>query len=409
MKISRRVLLGTSLIAAALPIGAVRAQTPDIPVAFIAPLSGPWARGGENLRRGAELAVEDINKDGGIKALGGAKLRLVVADAGDTPDKARNAIQRLLAENPSLVAGTGAWLSSFTLAITEVTERAGLPWFTNSFSDQITDRGFKNVFQTVVIGSKQAEQLLPALTKLSEAATGKKATTIGVLTDNTPAPTSMLKPLRDGGFEAAGLKLVVDRTFTPPLTDATALVQAVRAARPEMLFMPSTSTQDNKLLIEKLSEFGLGQGKLPVIGASGTLVVPEVLNLLGKEGVEGVMTILAAWPTKENAELVERFKARFKESWMTSDSIETYGHIQLIKTALEKSGVGRADAINAALRALDIKDGAAAYFPGHRVRFDEKGRRIDAELVVVQWQGGQPVLVYPTEFAAAKPRWGTAR
>ena len=53
------------------------------------------------------------------------------------------AAQRLVAQEPDVVGGTGAWLSSFTLAITEVTERAKLPWLTLSYSDVITERGSK--------------------------------------------------------------------------------------------------------------------------------------------------------------------------------------------------------------------------------------------------------------------------
>src|SRR5690606_22629474 len=128
-----------------------------------APLSGPWARQGEMMRKGADLAIEDINAAGGVKALGGAKVKLAVADAGDTAEKAKNAAQRLLAENPDMVGGTGAWLSSFTLAVTEVTERAGVPWVTLSYSDAITGRGFRYVFQTSAPGSEQAALTLPLM------------------------------------------------------------------------------------------------------------------------------------------------------------------------------------------------------------------------------------------------------
>ena len=79
------------------------------------------------MRKGAEMAIEDINAQGGIKALGGAKLKLVVLDSGDNIEKAKNAAQRMVAQETDLVGCTGAWFSSFTLAVTEVTERADLP------------------------------------------------------------------------------------------------------------------------------------------------------------------------------------------------------------------------------------------------------------------------------------------
>ena len=115
-----------------------QAQTSEVKVGLIAPLSGPWARSGDLMLKGAQLAIDDINKAGGIKALNGAKLKLVVFDAGDSVEKAKNTAQRMISQEGDLVGATGAWLSSFTLGVTEVTERAELPLLTLSYSDQIT-------------------------------------------------------------------------------------------------------------------------------------------------------------------------------------------------------------------------------------------------------------------------------
>src|SRR2546429_3689290 len=105
----------------------VLAQGKEVKVGLIAPLSGPWARQGELMLKGAQMAIDDINNGGGITAMGGAKLRLITADAGDSIEKAKNAAQRFVASEPDMVGATGAWLSSFTLAVTEGTERAEMP------------------------------------------------------------------------------------------------------------------------------------------------------------------------------------------------------------------------------------------------------------------------------------------
>src|SRR3954447_3721831 len=227
---------GSGLAAAgamALGLQPAAAQAKEVRVAMIAPLSGPWARQGQLMRMGADMAIEEINQKGGIKALGGAKLALVVADAGDSTEKAKNAAQRLLAQDPDLVGGTGAWLSSFTLAVTEVTERAQLPWLTLSYSDLITNRGFKYVFQTSPTADRQAAETVPTALKLAQDATGKRPKTVGIIQDNTASPVSFGKQLREGGgLEKAGLKAVIDEIFTPPLSDATPLISKVRSAKP---------------------------------------------------------------------------------------------------------------------------------------------------------------------------------
>src|SRR5438874_13388308 len=121
--LNRGTLLAASL---AVALGAAQAQT-EMKVGLIAPLTGPWARQGDLMLKGANLAIEQINAQGGVKALNGAKLKLLTFDAGDTVEKAKNAAQRMVAQELDLVGVTGAWLSSFTLGVTEVAERAELP------------------------------------------------------------------------------------------------------------------------------------------------------------------------------------------------------------------------------------------------------------------------------------------
>ncbi|MGA7101947.1 MAG: ABC transporter substrate-binding protein, partial [Pseudolabrys sp.] len=58
------------------------AQSQEVKIGLIAPMSGPWARQGELMLKGANLAIDDINTQGGIKSLGGAKVKLLVFDAG---------------------------------------------------------------------------------------------------------------------------------------------------------------------------------------------------------------------------------------------------------------------------------------------------------------------------------------
>jgi branched-chain amino acid transport system substrate-binding protein len=386
--------------------GAARAQTKPVKLALIAPLSGPWARQGQLVRLGAEMARDEINDKGGIKALGGAKLELVVADAGDNTEKAKNAAQRLLAQEPDLVGGTGAWLSSFTLAVTEVTERAELPWLTLSYSDAITNRGFKFIFQTSPTADHQAAETLPTALKLAETATGKRPKTIGILQDNTASPVSFGKQLREGGgLDKAGLKPVVDQVFTPPLSDATPLIDKVRSARPDFLLLLLSAMPDNKLVLEKLDEFKLSKGRIPVVGNGSPLGAPEMLKLIGAELLEGLIFSVADWGLKGQEDIIERFTKRTGEPWITQDSITGYGDMWIFKEALERAGVADKLKVAEAIRGLNLTEGiAAACYPGP-IHFDEKGRRQDVPMIFAQWQNGVPVTVYPTDRALAKPFW----
>ena len=359
--------------------GAAAAQT-EVKVALIAPMSGPWARQGDLMLKGANLAIEHINAAGGIKSMGGAKMKLLVFDAGDSVEKAKNAAQRMVAQEPDLVGATGSWLSSFTLGVTEVTERADLPVLTLSYSDQITARGFKYVFQTSMPGGAQAVAAMPAILKLAEAATGKKPATVGIIQDNTAASVSFAKPMREGGLAKLGLKLVVDETFTPPLSDCTPLIQKVRSSRPEILLLLPTAISDDKMCVEKMSEMGLGKGRVPAISNGAHIGGPDMLKNSTKEIVEGLMTVVGNWPAKGHEKIAEEFVKKTGEPWITQDSLSTYGDMWIFKEALEKAGAADKKKVAEAIRTMDSREGSAKFFPGGRMKFDEQGRRVDADL-----------------------------
>src|SRR2546427_706239 len=331
--ISRRRALMLAMAAAGvgastgLWTAAARAQAKEVKVAVVVPLSGAWARNGELHVKGAQLAVDDINAAGGIKALGGAKMKLIVADSGDSTEKAKKAAQRLLAQETDLVGGTRPVGSSFSVAVGE------------------------------------------------------------------------------GGFDKLGLKLVVDEIYTPPLSDATSLVQKVRNAKPDILLMLTTNVPDTKLVVEKLNEMGLGKGRLAVLGNGGHMGAPELSQVVGKDLLEGVMGVIANWGGKGQEKIISEFKTKAKEPWMPQDSISSYGDMWIFKDAMEKAGSADPKKVAAAIRSLDESDSAARYFPGGRLKFEPNGRRAGAELVIVQWQSGEPKAIYPPSLAAAKPMW----
>jgi len=78
-----------------------------------------------------------------------------------------------------------------------------------------------------------------------------------------------------------------------------------------------------------------------------------------------------------------------------------------IAYALEKAGVADRRKVADQIRAIDTSDGPAKYFAGSHMKFDDAGHRVGAPLVIVQWQKGIPVTVYPPEAATHKPIWAS--
>ena len=400
------IKLGLAGTAAALAPRRAHAQSPrEVKIALVVPLSGAWARQGILKQMGADLAIDDVNKGGGIKALGGAKLKLVVYDTGDTAEKAKNAAQRLVAQEPDVVGGMGSWLSSFTLAVTEVTERAELPWLTLSYSDLITGRGFKYVFQSSPTAEAQATALLPRVVDLASKAGSGRPTKVAFIGDNSASSVSFMKAIRGGVAKDLGLTIVADETYTPPLADATTLVQKIRSGRPDFIVLQSTNVGDDKLLLDKFAERGITASTVPLIGGGGHWCVPELVKIAGKEHLEGMIVGLANWPGKDLGDLEKRFVAKTGEPWFGHDSIFPYAHVMILKEVLERTASTDRRKVGEMLHKIDLKDGPAKLFPDGRVKYDDNGRRVGAELCIVQWQKGRPVAVQPESIAVSKAVW----
>ena len=94
------------------------------------------------------------------------------------------------------------------------------------------------------------------------------------------------------------------------------------------------------------------------------------------------------------------------EAWMTEGAISSYGDMWVLKEAIERAGkADREGAVADAIRATDTTDDPARYYINGRLKFDEKGQRVGAEIVIVEWLDGVVKTVYPPDAATAAPVW----
>ncbi len=109
--IGRRSAIGLGLATGAAAIAPRRARAQaakEVKIAMVVPLSGPWARQGILEQFGARMAIDDINKAGGIKSMGGAKLKLLEYDTGDSAERRRTPRSACWRRNPMSSAALAA-------------------------------------------------------------------------------------------------------------------------------------------------------------------------------------------------------------------------------------------------------------------------------------------------------------
>jgi branched-chain amino acid transport system substrate-binding protein len=394
--LSRRELLFSAAAAIAAPAIIRPAWAADpMNVGVVVPLSGANAQFGINSRNGIELAADQINKAGGIAALGGAKIDLIVADATSTPTTAATVAQRLIAQN-NVVAILGAFASSLTIAISEVTERRDIPLLTMSFSDQITGRGFKNIFQAVakasVIGKAQLEYTL----KIAAAA-GVKLDRAAIMYEDTAYGTSQASGLRQAA-KAAGIEIVQDDAYPLGITDVTPLINKLRGSGAQAVF-PVSYLNDSLQIIRSMRQQGVS---IPAIGGAAGYVIPDFAKGLGGFA-EGVLSIAPA-----NYDLAPELTNAFRERYgyfMVHEALEHAVCLDVLAQAAGRAGKADPAAIRDALHNGRFEGGWTKAMTGGAVQFDETGLNVLSVPVMVQWRGNELVTVWPQEVAKGKAAW----
>jgi branched-chain amino acid transport system substrate-binding protein len=396
-ELNRRTLLaGTaSLLAAPMVVRSAFAQGKAVNIGVIMPLSGANAQFGINSRNGIELVADEINAAGGIKALGGAKINLIVADATSTPTTAGTVAQRLITQN-DVTAILGAFASSLTLAISEVTERRDIPLLTMSFADQITGRGYKNIFQLVpkasVIGKAQFDYTMA----IAEAA-GSKISKIAIMYEDTAYGSAQANGLR-AGAKAANVEVVMDEAYPLGITDVTPLINKLRASGAQAVF-PVSYLNDSLLIIRTMRQQKID---IPAIGGAAGYVIPDFEKGLG-EYAENVLSINTS-NYDLAPEMTERFQKRFGY-FMVHEALEHAVALDILAQAMEKTKSSKPEVVSAALRGGRFSDGWARAMTGGAVQFDSTGLNTLAVPVMVQWRKRALVTVWPKEYARAKPIW----
>ena len=405
-------IVGMALILTAYPMDPQQAfaadEVKEVKVGVVFPLSGAPARNGNLMVQGIKAAMGWVNDNGGIKSLGGAKLVPVVADTGVTVEGVANATDRVC-RDPDVKIVLGSWASSYTMASTEITERLGIPQFSISYSDALTERGFKWGFYFSPPSTTQADIGLSTVLKLGRDA-GQDIKTAMFLGDNQAASKSFFAACEQR-LPGMGVKVIGQETWSMgTLTDATPAIQKVKTLHPDIVIFSATTIAECQMLLMKKKELQL---KIPFV-ANGAWIADPSFQPIGAESLEGTITICAYFPNKVTPqEWLDRSLAQCAREYSKEPYVsETLGYpwvtVPVIAEVLERAGSTDPEAIRKAAHELDIHDViSTSYFPKQGIAFDETGRIAPKyrDVTLVQWQGGVPKTVYPPQVAVAKPVW----
>src|SRR5262245_63544103 len=391
----RAMASGTAALVAPFVIRSGFAQRATVNIGVVQPLSGANAQFGIISLNGMEFVADEINAVGGIKALGGAKINLVVSDATSNPARASTAAQRMISEN-ELTAMLGAFVSSLTLAISEVTARADIPMLTASFADEITGRGLESVFKVTatatVIARAQVNYTLP----IAEAA-GSKVEQAAIMYEDTAYGIAQSRGLRRAAKDA-NIEVVMDEPYAFGITDVTPLINKLRASGAQVVF-PVSYFNDSLFIIRAMRQQRI---TIPAIGGAGGYIIPDFEKGLG-EFAEDVLSISPSNYDLAPA-LTEPFRKRFGY-FMEHNAIEYAVALDLLLQAIERAKSAKRRAVTEALHGARFESGWTKAMPGGAVPFDQTGLNTLSVPIMVQWRNKELVTVWPKDVAKASPVW----
>ena len=388
---TRREFLQGSAAAGALAtfgIGKSAAAEP-VNIGALYPVTGSFAQIGQGCVNAAKLAAQMINDAGGIKSLGGAKLNLIVSDVQSDPTVTRTETDRLIS-GYKLSAIHGCFASALTLIASEVAERAKVPLLTGSSSDQLN----KDRHYTFTPFSR-ASQFAQAQLQMSKLVGDQPK--VAVIFENTAFGTSTSNGLREQA-PGLGVEIVLFEPYSAGLSDASPLINKVKASGANMLF-PVSYLNDLILIIRAIKQLDL---KIAINGGSGGFVIPDFYRNVGA-AADGLLGV-AHWNHDINAKAQEVnavFQKQYGE-FLFEYAGGLVAQTFMIADAVERAASTEPQKVRDAIATLDVSEGYAAMCPGGRVKFGSDGKNIYAHPVGVQWQNGDLATVFPKDDARAQ-------
>jgi branched-chain amino acid transport system substrate-binding protein len=353
------VLTGGGLLCA----GGALAQ---VKMGVAAPITGPDAAFGAQLRNGAEQAVADINAAGGVL---GEKITLAVGDDAGDAKQGRSVANQFIGEGVTFVVGH--FNSSVTMPASDAYNEAGVLEITpGSTNPQITERDMPLLFRTC---GRDDQQGAVAAKYLLDHAKGKK---IAFVHDKSTYGKGLADETRKA-LLAGGVKDVMYEGLNKGEKDFSGIVSKIKSVEADIVFYGGVHTEGG-LLVRQMRDQGV---KAVLMGGDG-IASQEFASIAGP-GVEGTLMTFPPDPRlrPEAAAVVKTFEARNYNP--ETYTLYTYAAVQVIKQALEKAKSTDPTAVAKALH----ESGPFSTVVGD-LAFDAKGDVTRADYTVYQWRKG---------------------
>jgi branched-chain amino acid transport system substrate-binding protein len=329
------------LAAVALGLAAFSIHAQEIKIGFPGPVTGPVQFLGQHMKWGAEQAVEEINRKGGVL---GRKISFVMQDSSCRPADAVAATERLLSQDKVDVV-LGDICSGATLAIMPVVEKAGKPMIVSvSTLPEITQKagvgGNKWVFRTV----PNDLMLVDVIAKQM-----KPFKSVAVLAEDTDYGRGAIKLLKE---KIGDTRIISEDYVKQTENDFLPVFTRLRSTKPDAIVVYMLDQQGVNMM-KQYAQFGLTE---PLIGRP-PLVSPLVAELLASGKFNKSWTVYPYYEKFSSPEN-DAFTKPFLEKNKQAPHYVAYGVYEAIliaADAIRRAGSTEPNAVREALLKTNYK------------------------------------------------------
>jgi branched-chain amino acid transport system substrate-binding protein len=388
------------IVVAAIGVGAYYATLPPptiapVNIGVIIPLSGTSASSGADEKNAYLLAEQTINNNGGIKSLGGAKIKLIIEDSAGDPATGANAATKLITQD-HVVALVGAYQSAVTAAVAAVAERQGVPFLNPDSTDPtLTEHGYQWFFRTTAFDTLFVSQFFQFLGEL-QSKYNVSLKNVAIVHENTAFGTSV-GALEENASKIFGYNVVVDIAYSSTKSDVTSEVLQLVNAKPDVVLMTSY-TSDSILFIKTFKQYNF----VPkvILGDDAGFVDPSFAKSLGPM-VNNLFSREVFSPDLTSITQIASLDSAFNKTYgyhLNGNNARVYVGVTVMADAINRAGSLSASAIRDALVATNLSSSQIP-MPWQGVKFDAKHQNTLAGGIIVQYLNGTERTVWPSTFA----------
>jgi branched-chain amino acid transport system substrate-binding protein len=367
------------------------AQAAPVKVGIIHPVTGFVAFAGSQGRMGATMAVEDINKAGGIKSMGGAKLEPLYGDSQSKVEVGVAEVEKMNEQGVS--AYIGCYQSPVGIAASQAASKYGTPFLIDvGASDLIVSRGLKNVFRIKPGFGACVDQGVSLLSSLNKTAGGVAKSAV-IVHESSEFGTGTAKLLAG---KLPGIDIAVKDVIAHdnPTRNFDNIALRIRSLQPDLVMM--SNYQDEYTLLART----LYQQKVNVAGFFSILGGGFNYKFVqAMPDVSQYMMDVNHWynPKSEKAQAMKK-RVIATGALFTFEVYLAYTVVSLLADSLEHAGSADKEKLTAALNASTFKPELMPYGPTKFVNGQNEGGRPG----VMQAIKGDILLVAPDDVAEAK-------